>query len=742
VIETELNDCDIEPIHIPGSIQSHGFLLVINELFNIIYASENTIDYLGLNPCELLGKSTASISHLLGKTQGSEFIQMLIQTNYGQKGFDPHNPFIVSLSGKQWFLIIQQSPSGFMLDFEPERADLEVDLQQLLGRSLSLILATKILGDILVNAANQLKQIIQYDRVMVYKFHKDGHGEVVAEAKNENLEPWLGLHYPASDIPKQARELYKVNLTRIISDVNVPPSAILSISNTPLDLSVSTLRAVSPIHIQYLKNMGVVSSFSVSIMCGDELWGLIACHNYTSRFINYRQRESAKLLGQVLGSAIDLREQEANQFNEQYHQKTLDLITHSLFREPSLKEALFGGSLTLQNLIPSTGAVMLFENELYTTGNVPNNKFVKAFCSWLMVNMETEIFSTSCLSEHFPEAKGFSEIVSGALVCRLSRNLNEFIIWFRPEITTIVKWAGNPNKIYEQGSKKHTYISPRNSFETWLEHVEYTSAAWEASEIKCALQLRDEINYSISRKAMELRILNEKLMEAYSELDTFAHTISHDLKSPLTAVKGYAQLLAGDHTLHAINKVMIKNIENSATKMGIMIEEILGYSKVGQSKMDWKAINMQALLTEIKTEIIDGNSQKNIEILVLNTPDLVGDKTMISQIFTNLISNAVKYCATAQTSNVLINGEMQSDSILYTVKDNGIGIHPEDHESIFELFSRSSNAIAFQGSGVGLSIVKRIVHKHGGKIWLESEEGIGSCFYVQFAMINKNTSNE
>src|SRR5690606_16721101 len=158
--------------------------------------------------------------------------------------------------------------------------------------------------------------IINYDRVMIYKFAEDGHGEVVAEARNTDLAPWLGLHYPASDIPQQARELYKVNLTRIIADVHAEPSKILVEeldSEKSLDLSSSQLRAVSPIHIQYLKNMSVCSSFSISLIYHKELWGLIACHNYSPRFINYKSRESAKLIGQILSSALEFRQDEENQ---------------------------------------------------------------------------------------------------------------------------------------------------------------------------------------------------------------------------------------------------------------------------------------------------------------------------------------------------------------------------------------------------------------------------------------------
>ncbi len=181
------------------------------------------------------------------------------------------------------------------------------------------------------NAAEQVKEIIHYDRVMIYKFWEDEHGEVIAEAKNEDLEPFLGLHYPATDIPKQARALYKLNLTRIIADVHHPASPVTAMSDIaaafPLDLTFSTLRAVSPIHIQYLKNMGVAASFSVSLIAHGELWGLIACHNYTPRFIDYKEREGARLIGQILSAQLEFRDEEENkEYHKQYQQAADDII--------------------------------------------------------------------------------------------------------------------------------------------------------------------------------------------------------------------------------------------------------------------------------------------------------------------------------------------------------------------------------------------------------------------------------
>jgi len=467
--ENELNNCDLEPIHIPGKIQPHGFLLAIDRQYRITHASHNCERWLGIAAASLPGKPVSHICSALGKAPDAAFIESIIDSHTGHKGFDSANPFSVTIGSEEWLLAIHASDQGYLLDFEPGESDLEADLQLFLGRSLSHILSNRNLEDILNHAAVQIQQIIRYDRVMIYRFHDDGHGEVVAESKKDALESWMGLHYPASDIPKQARELYKRNLTRLISDVHQPPSALWSITDTPLDLTHSSLRAVSPVHIQYLKNMGVASSFSVSILCGNQLWGLIACHNYTPRFIHFRQRESAQLLGQVLSSAIDLRQQEARQLRDQQHHKALESLTRYLSRDHSLQEALFGQEATMLNTCEATGAVLLFENRLYTAGKVPEEKLLRSLCQWLSRHMEGELFSTRSLGRLFPAIKDHEAIASGMLACRLARNLNEFLVWFRPEVITQVTWAGHPEKTVQTDANGLRFISPRESFEAWTE---------------------------------------------------------------------------------------------------------------------------------------------------------------------------------------------------------------------------------------------------------------------------------
>ncbi|RYY13033.1 MAG: GAF domain-containing protein, partial [Chitinophagaceae bacterium] len=245
--KTDISNCDREPIHIPGRVQSHGFLLAIHQTnYTITYLSDNVSQYLGEDTANLLGSPLTNFIELLDRNAVSTDLIQALSLGKSQ-GFDLINPYKLTINGNPFYLIIHLSGENLVLEFET--ATLQYDVQHVIGRSVADILSHRSIEGLLQRTAEEIKNMIEYDRVMVYKFLEDGHGEVIAEVKNEDLEPFLGLHYPASDIPKQARELYKLNMTRIIADVNSESAAISTFeTETPLDLTHSTLRAVSPVH--------------------------------------------------------------------------------------------------------------------------------------------------------------------------------------------------------------------------------------------------------------------------------------------------------------------------------------------------------------------------------------------------------------------------------------------------------------------------------------------------------------
>lgn len=739
--KVDLTNCDREPIHIPGKIQAHGFLVAVNGNGIICYISENIANFLPVNARQLLNKNLAELEALLLQDEAPGFLSQLLQLGRHAKGFDNLNPYLISMDQAQFNLILSKSGAYYLLEFEPAMGATELDIQKIIGRSVTEMLAGKQLKYLLDNAALQIKNLIGYDRIMIYKFLDDGHGEVIAEVKNDDLEPFLGLHYPATDIPKQARELYKLNLTRIITDVNTDASPILTLAEDgqnaePLDLTCSALRAVSPVHIQYLKNMGVASSFSISLIHQDELWGLIACHNYTPRFINFKAREASKLVGQIISSALEFKQVEETSAKTDSFKNAYDTLNDLLRKGGDIVEAVTSYPTTLLQVADATGAAIIFENKITTLGQTPDNEQIQALVDWLKNHMEDRIYYTSSLPVIYHPAKAYSSIASGLLACTLSKEMGELMLWFKPEQITTIKWAGNPEKPVEIDANGFASLSPRKSFEVWTETVQYTSKRWQREEISYVLRLREEIVYAINRQANEIRILNEKLKQAYEELDTFSFTISHDLRTPLSTIKNYSELLLeANNSLDADARKILSKIIGGADRLNFLIKEVLNYSRIGRVEVEPTRIDMNNLFRDLENELIVALKPPHLQFTIGNTPDIYGDPTMLRQVFANLLNNAIKYSSRSNPSIVQVEGKETTAEITYSITDNGIGIDFNYYNRIFDLFKRMDNVRDYEGTGVGLAIVKRIIEKHNGRIWVESELGKGTTFYVSF---NKN----
>lgn len=738
--KVDLTNCDREPIHIPGKVQSHGFLAAIDGKYNINYVSQNIALFLPTTAQNLLGSNLSQLESLLQTDEEAGFIQQMLQLGKHAKSFETINPYRVNLGHASYNLIMSQSGTNYLLEFEPTTTDTEIDIQKTIGRSVTEMLTGKHLKSLLNNAAEQIKTLIGYDRIMIYKFLEDGHGEVVAEVKEEHLEPFMGLHYPASDIPKQARELYKLNLTRIITDVNTEAAPILTLPTDgdaqPLDLTHSALRAVSPIHIQYLKNMGVASSFSISLMYRDELWGLIACHNYTPRFINFKAREASKLIGQIISSALEFKQDEEDSIRNEEFKTAYDVLSRILRKGGNIAVGITEHDTTILDVCDATGAVLVYEDQVIPLGETPAPEQLSPLISWLKQHMEDRVYHTHQLPEVYQPAKEYSTVASGLLACTLSKELGELILWFKPEQISTIQWAGNPEKPVEPDENGVMNLSPRRSFEIWTQTVKYTSARWTRDEIAVVLKLREDVVYAINRQANEIRTLNEKLKQAYEELDTFSFTVSHDLRTPLSTIKNYSELLLESNTsLDDDARRILQKVIGGADKLNYLIKEVLNYSRVGRAEVEFVNIDMEHLIHDIKNDLVIAFNVLNLDFIVGETPTVHGDKTMVTQVFANLLNNAIKYSARSNPPKVKIEGKETNGEIIYSISDNGVGIDLNYYNRIFDLFKRMDNVRNYEGTGVGLAIVKRIIEKHNARIWVESELGVGTIFYVAFKKI-------
>lgn len=739
-LEVDLTNCEKEPIHILGHIQSHGYLVAISpEEYTIVHVSDNIPGLVNRSAAELLGQS---IENLLVNTDlPSSNLTELLNVGKRADSWESINPYRFRLQQKDYNLIIHKYDDLIILEWEPVGADSNTFLnQKLIAESLTDVQSSRTLTELWQHTANRVKSIIGFDRVMVYRFGSDWHGEVVAEAKEDHLEPFLGLHYPASDIPRQARELYKTNLVRLIVDVDSTPSAILSSPNRtdarPLDMTHSGLRAVSPVHIQYLKNMGVKASMSISLIYRGELWGLISCHNHTARFVDYSSRQAAKFVSQLLSAALEFRKDADDQTALKQLQQNEQTIYSQILADWDVSSGLVQHPLTALDVVHATGAVVLFDDKIQRIGQTPDEEAIKSLSEWLKMSGAETFFETSQLPNIYPPAADFREIGSGMLAIVLSRELNEYLIWFKPERIQEVTWAGNPEKPVTVTEGGQTRLGPRTSFAAWTETVRNTSNAWSEAEISTAIKLREDILQVINRKANEVRVLNERLRVAYEELDAFSYTVSHDLRTPLSSIRCYSEIILEEygHEFNDDARALFDKIIFSTDRMRALIRHILYYSRMGRTDPDIQLVNMKSLLETVREDVLvnEKNHNRNLTIDIKSTPSLYADQTMVLQLFSNLLSNSAKYTRPVTKAVITVEGRQEGDEVIYTVHDNGIGFDMKQAGKMFELFKRLENAKGFEGSGVGLAIVKRIINRHKGKLWFHSEPNRETIFSVSF----------
>jgi len=733
-ITPTITNCEQEPIHIIGQSQAHGVIVVCDpKTFKITQCSENVEEILGLSLASVLDSDLSALLSL-------EVVAKL------EKKLAEHRillPVEEIINGNKYTIIPHTSDSNLVLDIEPAGQFLHPALlQNQLTAILSEMEGALSIPEMCELAVMQVKELFEYDRVMMYKFDEEWNGEVIAEVKEDNLESWLGLNYPARDIPKQARAIFLKQGVRIISDVNFKPSAIVPaispITNQPLDISRSELRSVSPIHIEYLTNMKVGASLTAAIVLEGELWGLLACHHYSPKFINYHQRQTCKFLTQVFSNSLSVKTSKTflDKFTaSEYVRKKLVLQLESI---SSIREALVKFSPKFTDLIDCTGGAVIQDGKIDLLGITPSKSELHDLYVTLLIGKE-ELFSTKNLSEHFHPSSSYSKLASGIISVRINDDLNTMLLWFRPEVSETVSWGGNPEK---EGYIKDgvEYLSPRKSFEKWTQQNSGIARRWEDYDLEAIEALKESISHIVIKKQKDkIFNLNQELLSANNELETFSYSISHDLRAPLRGIDGYARIIRDHHMqdLDEYSKKAIRTIVKSAEDMNGLIEDILSYSSVGKTHLKLELISVEKIAQDVLLKHNVANQFPNTSFkIALDMPKIQGDRRMISQLLNNLIGNALKYSSKSESPGVEIGYQNRGSTIVYYVKDNGIGIDSNLSYKIFDVFSRIAGD-DYEGSGIGLAIAKKVIDLHHGKLWLESELGKGSTFFFSISNLEK-----
>lgn len=749
----DATNCEKEPIHLPGSIQPHGVLLAVKEPeLNIVQVSANTQPLLGLEPAALLDLNLNSL-FLPGFME-----QLAILLSEKSLNASPTYVTTTHLPGQTapFEVVVHRFDGLLIVELEPVRPEFRASGPELYNTIKSVLAELQHTGTVrefCQAAAEALKAVTGFDRVMLYKFLEDDTGHVTGEAREAELDPYLDLHYPASDIPKQARELYIRNPFRLIADVSYQPAALIPpynpLTNKPLNQSYCWLRSVSPIHIQYLKNMGVSCSMSVSLVKDNRLWGLIACHHRTPKYLPFSVRTVCELLGQVISSQIATKEENEDWENKLRVKTISNRLLENLSRATEFTQGLLDQREDLLGLLQAQGVAICYGGTTHLIGETPTHEQIHKIINWLRARPEQnkEVFYSDSLVDNFgPEAAEFKSSGSGIVAISLSRAARDFVLWFRPEIIQTVNWGGEPAKAVTLSGDTLT-LRPRASFELWKQTVTCKSLSWKKYEIEAAQELRDIIIDVILQKAQELARLNSELEIALakerelSELRShFLTMTSHEFRTPLTIILSTTELLKNYSQRFTPEKIaeLYRRIEGASGYLTEMLDNTLLASRIQTEQIEFhpEPLELVQFCKELVQETgraisIDSNHQIHFTTEVSQL-EVIMDKHLLRIILTNLLTNAIKYSPDNPSIYFGLKNNVEAGTAIFEVKDKGMGIPEEDQPHLYELFHRGSNVKSghIRGAGLGLAIVKKSVERHQGALSLESTLGQGSTFTV------------
>jgi two-component system, chemotaxis family, sensor kinase Cph1 len=741
---------DQEPIRTPGTIQSHGVLFALQEpQLTILQVSQNAFELIGYHPDELLNQP-------LGILFDAQQLDAL--KNCLLKDFENINPLKLCIKNKELELffdgVVHRYNGVLILELEPTRKTQSPNFFSFYHQAKSLIEQIQnasTLQEMSQVVVTEIRKITEFDRVMIYQFDPQGAGVVTVEDKKPELNSWQGLHYPAFDIPPEARELFVLNPLRLIANIEQPSIPIVPlehpVTQQPLDLSRATLRSTSACHREYLQNMGVTASMSISLIRDRQLWGLIACHHYSSaKHLSYEDRTICEFLAQVMSLEWGAKN---NQDDLDYKIKVQALqpeLFHSLTQADNLRSGLIQSSAQLMQLVSASGVAICWNDEVTLLGETPTLENIQSLLSWIEPQLSNHVFYTHELSKIAPIADAFQDVASGVLALAISLPHRAYLLWFRPEVARTVSWGGDPDPVVvdEAGIPR---LCPRRSFELWQEIVRGTALPWKPCELEAVADLRSVIVGVVMRQADELARINVELERSNDELDAFAYIASHDLKEPLRGIHNYSSFLIEDYAdvLNAEGVDKLQTLVRLTQRMEDLINSLLHFSRLGRIELSLRETDLNPIISHVATIVKISYPNASIAIQVPRPlPTLRCDTVQITELFTNLISNAVKY--NDQLEKQVEIGSLTPDEMLqqnpsrkisqqvFYVKDNGIGIRERHLDNIFWIFKRLHGQTHYGGgTGVGLTIAKKIVERHGGQIWVESVYGVGSTFYFTLA---------
>ena len=716
----DLSSCDREPIHIPGSIQPHGILLALDpETLAIQQGAGETRDVVGRAVDGLAGEHAEAVlsapAALLIRSAGVRSTEPLYLGNIPAPA-DPSRHLDVTVHQRDGVLILELEPSTP----HPETAAQTLATVRRISAELD---AAPDLARLVRGASQEFRRLTGFDRVMIYSFLDDGSGAVVAEAKADSLDPFLNHRYPASDIPKQARALYLQNLIRVIPNVDYRPAPfhppLNPATGRPLDMSDCSLRSVSPIHVQYLKNMGVVASMSVSLVVDGTLWGLIACHHASPRLVPLRAAGELQVCG---SEPADQSTGDAERYRQTARLSVArDEFLEGLARAASTENGLLDAAADLKKLIPSDGAAVMFRDKVIQAGHTPSEAQTRELADRLLQSDLSNPFAINSLVRHHSPAEAYAAHASGLLTTVVSHEDPLVLLWFRAEHVETINWAGNPHNPAKPGEGM-IQLTPRTSFEIWKETVRHQSWAWSLAEIEAVRRLRHamldlrqqaalkELNVQLRRTLADKEVL-------LSQKDLLMPEVNHRVQNSLQLVNSMLHLQARQ-TSDAQVKAQFEEATRRIMAVSIVHQRLWRSDQI-------QSIDFGSYLEELREGLLEAWGEAWAEHIKVHAGQVLvptNEAIVLALVVTELLTNAVKYAYAGAPGPIDVIAREDGQRVLrVTVKDQGVGMPSE----------------AASKSGLGSRLVRSLIGQLGGELEVKSQSP-GAAFSLTVPLAAKS----
>ncbi|MEE4201690.1 HWE histidine kinase domain-containing protein [Erythrobacter sp.] len=658
-----LTDCDRERIHEIGMVQAFGGLIALDFDWVIVQRSANCGEILNLEQVPQAGTPLSSILYPKAMDQLRAAVGRLALPDQVERMFGIR----LNSGGPLVDVAVHRTEDRLLIEFEPHDAGAFTDHLAMVGPLIARLESIREPQQLFTTATRLVRQMLGYDRVMIYRFHRDYSGEVIAEDRRGDKDSFLGLRYPHSDIPMQARELFRRNRFRVIADVDGAQAAIepdAALDGEPLDLSMSVLRASSPIHLQYLRNMGVAASMTIAIVRGGELWGLISCHHDTPRLPSYSLRTVAEMFSQTFSLMLDRMLIAGSGTLRGRGRELHDQLMMRFAGGTSLGDNLDLITASLGELIAHDGISTYIDGEYRSEGAAPDADEFEALLPGLSSAPSSKIFATPDLSQYIAAAADFSHTACGALLLPISRNTRDYLVLWRKPLTQSVLWSGNPAKAVVAGEDR---LMPRSSFVEWAETVEGRSEEWTDDEIVIAEGLRVTLLEVILRMTDEAARERKRTQE---QQDLLIAELNHRVRNILNLIRG----LVSQSQRDAIG------VENFAEIVGGRIAA-LATAHDNITRENWSPASLATLIESEMQAYLQGKTDRlkmtNADVMI--RPEAY---TVLALVMHELVTNSAKYgslCDSKGSVDIAIDREANGDLTIAWRERGGPPVKPPRH---------------------------------------------------------------